>query len=75
MKRKLILLLTGIILLVALDQITKYLVFKRMVIGSSVVVHASDVMITGSVFYITLVVYLAAVIIGVVALVRLITKK
>jgi ubiquinone biosynthesis protein len=50
------------------------LIAAAIVIGSSIVVHASDTPITGSFFYVTFLVYIIAIVIAIVALVRLMKK-
>ena len=57
------------------DRVLIGLIASSIVIGSSIVVHASDTPITGEIFYLALVVYFVAIVIGVVALFRLARKK
>lgn len=57
------------------DRVLIGLIAAAIVIGSSIVVHASDTPITGSFFYVTFLVYLIAIVIAIVALVRLMKKN
>lgn len=56
------------------DRVLIALIAASIVVGSSIVVHASDTPITGTVFYITIMVYFVAIIIAIVALVRLMRR-
>ena len=51
------------------------MIASAIVIGSSLVVYASDTPITGNLFYLTFIVYIIAIIIGIIALFRLMRKK
>jgi ubiquinone biosynthesis protein len=59
----------------ASERILIGLIASAIVIGSSLVVYASDTPITGNLFYLTFLVYIVAIIIGIIALVRLMKKK
>jgi len=59
----------------ASERILIGLIASAIVIGSSLVVYASDTPITGNLFYLTFLVYIIAIIIGIIALVRLMKKK
>jgi ubiquinone biosynthesis protein len=59
----------------ASERILIGLIASAIVIGSSLVVYASDTPITGNLFYLTFLVYIIAIIIGIIALLRLIKKK
>lgn len=59
----------------ASDRVLVGMIVSALVIGSSVVVHASDVAITGYIFYVAFLVYIAAILVGIVALVRLFREK
>ena len=51
------------------------IIASAVVIGSSIVVHASDVQITGNIFIVTFLIYLAAITVAIVAIYRLLQKK
>jgi ubiquinone biosynthesis protein len=51
------------------------MIASAIVIGSSIVVHATSVPITGYFFIITFVIYVAAIVVAIVALIRLMRKK
>lgn len=51
------------------------MIASAVVIGSSIVMHAADVPITGSIFYITFLIYIAAVTVALVAIYRLMKKR
>jgi ubiquinone biosynthesis protein len=59
----------------ASDRVLIGLIIAALVIGSSVVVHASDTPITGSIFYLAFLVYLIAIVIAIIAIVSLFRKK
>ncbi len=59
----------------ASERILIGLIASAIVIGSSLVVYASDTPITGNLFYLTFLVYIIAIIIGIIALIRLMKKK
>jgi ubiquinone biosynthesis protein len=59
----------------ASERILIGLIASAIVIGSSLVVYASDTPITGNLFYLTFLVYIVAIVIGIIALVRLMKKK
>jgi len=50
------------------------LIASAVVIGSSIVVHASDVQITGNFFIVTFLIYLTAITVAIVAIYRLLQK-
>jgi ubiquinone biosynthesis protein len=50
------------------------IIASAVVIGSSIVVHASDVQITGNIFIVTFLIYLAAITVAIVAIYRLSQK-
>jgi ubiquinone biosynthesis protein len=50
------------------------IIASAVVIGSSIVVHASDVQITGNIFIVTFLIYLAAITVAIVAIYRSLQK-
>jgi ubiquinone biosynthesis protein len=59
----------------ASERILIGMIASAIVVGSSLVVYASDTPITGNLFYLTFLVYIVAIIIGILALFRLMRKK
>jgi ubiquinone biosynthesis protein len=59
----------------ASERILIGMIASAIVVGSSLVVYASDTPITGNLFYLTFLVYIVAIFIGILALFRLMRKK